>query len=148
MAAYFASDSSLLALGTAFAPLELERPATLNLTRGGALAVLVDARAGQVLDDDVHERNWIPHQINRCPLGPVERIRERYRAWADSGRPVARLAQVTVDELEHRLAEEPGLRVLDVRRPGEYVLSSFFATTPSSPFFAVASTSARPSPRW
>jgi len=27
---------------------------------------------------------------------------------------------VTVDELERRLAEEPGLRVLDVRRPGEY----------------------------
>jgi glyoxylase-like metal-dependent hydrolase (beta-lactamase superfamily II)/rhodanese-related sulfurtransferase len=42
------------------------------------------------------------------------------RAWSDSGRPVARLAQVTVDELERRLAEEPGLRVLDVRRPGEY----------------------------
>jgi glyoxylase-like metal-dependent hydrolase (beta-lactamase superfamily II)/rhodanese-related sulfurtransferase len=42
------------------------------------------------------------------------------RAWADSGRPVARLAQVTVDELERRLAAEPGLRVVDVRRPGEY----------------------------
>ena len=42
------------------------------------------------------------------------------RAWADSGRPLARVAQVTVDELERRLAEEPGLRVLDVRRPGEY----------------------------
>jgi rhodanese-related sulfurtransferase len=42
------------------------------------------------------------------------------RAWADSGRPLARLAQVTVDELERRLAEEPALRVLDVRRPGEF----------------------------
>lgn len=42
------------------------------------------------------------------------------RAWADSGRPAARVAQVTVDELERRLAEEPRLRVLDVRRPGEY----------------------------
>ena len=42
------------------------------------------------------------------------------RAWSESGRPTARLAQVTVDELERRLAEEPGLRVLDVRRPGEY----------------------------
>ncbi len=42
------------------------------------------------------------------------------RAWADSGRPVARLAQVTVDELERRLAEEPDLRVIDVRRPAEY----------------------------
>lgn len=42
------------------------------------------------------------------------------RAWADSGRPLARLAQVTVDELERRLAAEPGLRVLDVRRPGEF----------------------------
>jgi hydroxyacylglutathione hydrolase len=42
------------------------------------------------------------------------------RAWADSGRPAARVAQVTVDELERRLAEDPRLRVLDVRRPGEY----------------------------
>ena len=44
-------------------------PATLNLTRGGALAILVDARPSQELDDDVHEWNRIPHQIDRCPLG-------------------------------------------------------------------------------
>ena len=55
-------------------PSELQRPATLNLTCGSALAILVDARPSQELDDDVHERNRIPHQIDRCPLGPVERI--------------------------------------------------------------------------
>jgi glyoxylase-like metal-dependent hydrolase (beta-lactamase superfamily II)/rhodanese-related sulfurtransferase len=42
------------------------------------------------------------------------------RAWSDSGRPLLRLAQVTVDELQRRMDAEPGLRVLDVRRPGEY----------------------------
>jgi hydroxyacylglutathione hydrolase len=42
------------------------------------------------------------------------------RAWLESGRPLARLPQVTVDELARRRQAEPGLRVVDVRRPAEY----------------------------
>jgi rhodanese-related sulfurtransferase len=41
-------------------------------------------------------------------------------AWAAAGRPLAQLPLVTVDELDRRLRDEPGLRVIDVRRPGEY----------------------------
>jgi rhodanese-related sulfurtransferase len=40
-------------------------------------------------------------------------------AWAATGRPVRSLAQITVDELRARLAEDASLDVLDVRRPGE-----------------------------
>jgi len=40
-------------------------------------------------------------------------------AWAASARPVATLAQITVDELHLRQGEGDGLAVLDVRRPGE-----------------------------
>jgi hydroxyacylglutathione hydrolase len=41
-------------------------------------------------------------------------------AWERSGRPVARLPQIAVDELRARLGSVPGLQVLDVRRAGEY----------------------------
>lgn len=42
-------------------------------------------------------------------------------AWHAAGLPLARLPQVSVDELLAQLAERPGtLQVVDVRRPGEY----------------------------
>jgi hydroxyacylglutathione hydrolase len=41
-------------------------------------------------------------------------------AWDREGRPLARTEQISVDELRARLAEDESLRVLDVRRPGEW----------------------------
>ena len=41
-------------------------------------------------------------------------------AWDKAGFPLATVSQVPVDELRHRLDEQPQLQVLDVRRPGEY----------------------------
>jgi hydroxyacylglutathione hydrolase len=41
-------------------------------------------------------------------------------AWDREGRPLARTEQISVDELRARLAEDGSLRVLDVRRPGEW----------------------------
>ncbi len=41
-------------------------------------------------------------------------------AWDRAGLPVARLEQVDVAELRARREDDPGLTVLDVRRPGEY----------------------------
>jgi hydroxyacylglutathione hydrolase len=41
-------------------------------------------------------------------------------AWDRAGRPVARLPQITVDELRARLGSQAGLQVIDVRRPAEY----------------------------
>jgi glyoxylase-like metal-dependent hydrolase (beta-lactamase superfamily II)/rhodanese-related sulfurtransferase len=41
-------------------------------------------------------------------------------AWERAGRELERLPQIAVDELRARLAEDPALQVLDVRRPGEY----------------------------
>jgi glyoxylase-like metal-dependent hydrolase (beta-lactamase superfamily II)/rhodanese-related sulfurtransferase len=41
-------------------------------------------------------------------------------AWDRDHRPVARLPQMPVDELQHRLAEDRRLQILDVRRPGEF----------------------------
>jgi hydroxyacylglutathione hydrolase len=41
-------------------------------------------------------------------------------AWAASGREVATLPQITVDELRARIDEGSAVAVLDVRRPGEH----------------------------
>jgi hydroxyacylglutathione hydrolase len=41
-------------------------------------------------------------------------------AWHDSGRAVAVTEQISVDELNHRLAEGKAGQLLDVRRPGEW----------------------------
>jgi len=46
---------------------------------------------------------------------------EGVAAWQSSGRDLATVGQLTVDELSTRLAEDPGgLLVVDVRQPGEY----------------------------
>ena len=41
-------------------------------------------------------------------------------AWDQAGMPVSKIPQIAVDELRRRLAEEPRLTLVDVRRPGEY----------------------------
>jgi glyoxylase-like metal-dependent hydrolase (beta-lactamase superfamily II)/rhodanese-related sulfurtransferase len=41
-------------------------------------------------------------------------------AWDAAGLPLGRLEQITVDELRARVAEDPRLLVVDVRRRGEY----------------------------
>ena len=41
-------------------------------------------------------------------------------AWDMAGFPLATVPQIPVDELHHRLEEQPQHQVLDVRRPGEY----------------------------
>jgi glyoxylase-like metal-dependent hydrolase (beta-lactamase superfamily II) len=42
------------------------------------------------------------------------------RAWDEAKRPLARTEQITVDELHARIAEDPKLQVVDVRRPAEW----------------------------
>jgi len=41
-------------------------------------------------------------------------------AWDRAGLPLARTEQIDVTELQARLAEDPTLQLLDVRRPGEF----------------------------
>jgi hydroxyacylglutathione hydrolase len=41
-------------------------------------------------------------------------------AWHEAGLEVATTPQMPVDELQHELAAEKGLQVIDVRRPAEY----------------------------
>jgi hydroxyacylglutathione hydrolase len=41
-------------------------------------------------------------------------------AWHESGRPLARTEQISVDELARRLAAGEAAQLLDVRRPGEW----------------------------
>lgn len=47
-------------------------------------------------------------------------LRGGVEAWERSGRPLARVAQIAVDELRARIDEKADLQVVDVRRRGEY----------------------------
>ena len=42
------------------------------------------------------------------------------RAWDEAGLEIATIAQMPVDELRERIAEQANLQIVDVRRPGEY----------------------------
>jgi len=41
-------------------------------------------------------------------------------AWQDAGQPVAKVPQITVDELKELIETRPDLQIIDVRRPAEY----------------------------
>ena len=61
-------------------------------------------------------------RLARVGLEPVEGfLAGGMNAWRDAGFETAGVPQITVEELRRRLDAEPGLQVLDVRRPAEYV---------------------------
>ena len=60
-------------------------------------------------------------RLARVGLEPVEGfLAGGMTAWRDAGFETAGVPQITVEELRRRLDEQPGLQVLDVRRPVEY----------------------------
>ena len=60
-------------------------------------------------------------RLSRVGLDRVEGCLEGgIRAWLESGRPLATTEQISIDELQERLAERDPPNVLDVRRPPEW----------------------------
>jgi hydroxyacylglutathione hydrolase len=47
-------------------------------------------------------------------------LRDGILAWHDAGLPLAKVEQISVQELQHRIAEKSVEMILDVRRPAEY----------------------------
>ena len=58
-------------------------------------------------------------------------------AWERAGLPLARTEQIDVSELKERIAEDPSLQVVDVRRPGEYA-AGHIAGAVSAPLHELA----------
>jgi hydroxyacylglutathione hydrolase len=101
-------------------------PGAVNVGLGGQFAswagILLDAARPLVIVAADDER--VAEAVLRLSRVGLENVAGFLSggvlAWERAGRPLARLPQVAVDELHARLAEDPGLQVLDVRRPGEY----------------------------
>jgi hydroxyacylglutathione hydrolase len=101
-------------------------PGSLNVGAGSSFptwagTVLPEgARVVLVLDRpaDLWEVCWSLLRIGYdVPLGWLAGGMQR---WRTEARPVGTLPQWTVHELAERLRSEPGLRVVDVRQPGEW----------------------------
>jgi glyoxylase-like metal-dependent hydrolase (beta-lactamase superfamily II) len=100
-------------------------PGSLNLSLQGQFAswagtLLPPGRPVVVVADDPAEAQEARVRLARVGVeGVAGHLGGGLAAWAASGRPVAALPQIAVDELAARLGEEQGLQVLDVRRPAE-----------------------------
>jgi hydroxyacylglutathione hydrolase len=102
-------------------------PGSLQIGLGGQFAswagALIPAEAPIVLvaeePEQVREARL---RLARVGLEKVVGVLEGgIEAWEASGRPLASIEQIAVDELERRLREGQGLEVVDVRRPMEWL---------------------------
>src|SRR5262245_41087724 len=101
-------------------------PAAVNVGLAGQFAswagILLDAsRPLVIVADDAERAEEAVMRLARVGLENVAGFLDGgVLAWERDGRPLERLPQIAVDELRARLAEDPALQVLDVRRPAEY----------------------------
>ena len=101
-------------------------PNALNIALQGQFASwagsLINLDAPVVLVADSLEA--VDEAIMRLARVGLENIKgylqDGMKEWAEAGLPVNQIEQIAVDELRHRIAEQPDLQVLDVRRPAEY----------------------------
>jgi glyoxylase-like metal-dependent hydrolase (beta-lactamase superfamily II) len=101
-------------------------PGAMNIGLGGQFAswagtLLEPARPIVIVaggDEQVHEAAT---RLARVGLeNVVGSLAGGVEAWRRSGRPLASVPQIPVEELRARRQAVPGLQVVDVRRPGEH----------------------------
>lgn len=101
-------------------------PGSLHIGLGGQFAswagALIPAEAPIVLvAEDPEQVREARLRLARVGLeNVVGALEGGIEAWEASGRPLASVEQIAVDELERRLAEGESLEIVDVRRPMEW----------------------------
>jgi rhodanese-related sulfurtransferase len=102
-------------------------PGSINIGLGGQFAswagtLLQAGRPIVLVSEDEAQVSEAVMRLARVGLESVAGyLAGGPEAWDRSGRALARVSQMPVDELRAQLAERrPGLQVVDVRRPGEY----------------------------
>jgi len=101
-------------------------PGAVNIGLGGQFAMwaasLIPLTAPVILVAESEEK--VDEAVMRLARVGIETVRGYLNggmlAWHEAGLPTAVVEQITVTELNEMLAAEPGLQVLDVRRPPEY----------------------------
>ncbi len=101
-------------------------PGSINIGLTGQFAswagtlIKLDAPVVIIAEDD----EQITSSITRLARVGIENIKGYLSggiyAWNKVRFPVQTIPQISVDELKHRLEENPDLQVIDVRQPGEY----------------------------
>jgi hydroxyacylglutathione hydrolase len=101
-------------------------PGSVNIGLSGQLAswagsLLPADRPIVIVADDAGQAQEAAVRLARVGLENVAGYLDGgVAAWDRSGRPLATVPQVAVDELAALLRETPSLQVVDVRRPAEY----------------------------
>ncbi|HEV2761692.1 MAG TPA: MBL fold metallo-hydrolase [Pyrinomonadaceae bacterium] len=101
-------------------------PGALNVGLGGQFATwaatLVPPDASIVLvAEDESKADEARTRLARVGLENVRGyLRGGMNAWREAGQESAVVPQISVKELREKMDSEPGLQVVDVRRPGEY----------------------------
>ena len=101
-------------------------PGSLNVGLGGQFAIwagsLIEMSAPVIIVAESEEK--VDEAVMRLARVGLEQVRGYLRggvaAWRASGRDVASVPQISVAELKQMIEAQPGLQVLDVRRPPEY----------------------------
>jgi hydroxyacylglutathione hydrolase len=101
-------------------------PGALNIGLSGQFAswagTLIPMGAPIVIiSEDVEQVDEAVMRLARVGLDSVKGyLSDGMMAWDKAGFEVARIEQMTVDELKRRFDENTDLQLIDVRRPGEY----------------------------
>jgi hydroxyacylglutathione hydrolase len=101
-------------------------PGALNIGLGGQFAswagTLLTLGTTLVLVADDHDQ--VDEAVTRLARVGIETVNGYLDggmyAWDQAGLPVACIAQMPVDELQHQLEEHADLQIIDVRRPAEF----------------------------
>jgi hydroxyacylglutathione hydrolase len=101
-------------------------PGSVNVGLGGQFAMwaasLIPLTAPVILVAESEEQ--VDEAVMRLARVGIETVRGYLNggmfAWHEAGLPTAVIEQITVAELGEMLTTEPGLQLLDVRRPPEY----------------------------
>jgi rhodanese-related sulfurtransferase len=101
-------------------------PGSLNIGLGGEFAswagsLIPGGKPIVLVAEDSREVDEAVLRLARVGLESVAGfLSGGLLAWDQAGMPVSKIPQIAVDELRRRLAEEPPITLVDVRRPGEY----------------------------
>ena len=101
-------------------------PGALNIGLGGQFAtwagsLIAPAERIILVAEDAAKVDEAVMRLARVGLeNVVGYLTGGMSAWREAGSGLATVQQISVEDLRHRLDEEPGLQVLDVRRAAEY----------------------------
>ncbi len=99
-------------------------PGSINIGLGGQFAsfsgILIDGKQEKIIIGTKEQAHEAVTRLARAGLENVTGYFDDLKSWQDAGHKLTTVAQMSVQTLAKELEANPGLFVLDVRRPPEY----------------------------